>query len=73
MGVPQAKNRPMEVIEQLREEAGISKSAMARCCGLSRTKYYDHMEAKDIKVEAFKEYLRVLGWKLILTRSNMDI
>lgn len=73
MGVVNVNNRPMELVEQLREEVGVSKSKMARCCGISRAKYYEDLGAKDIKYGVLKKYLRVLGWKLILTRDNMEI
>ena len=61
-----ANSRAMEVIEMLREGEGVSKSAM----NPQRGKYYDHLEAKDIKVGTFLEYLRILGYEVVITKRG---
>lgn len=51
----------MEAIERLREEAGVSKTAMSP---KNRARYYDHLNASDIKVEVLREYASVLGYDI---------
>ena len=70
MGI-QPKNRAMEIIERYREEAGMSKTEMAKHLP-SRTKYYEHLEAKDIKFEAFMEYLKILGIRMVLAKEIIE-
>ena len=70
MGI-EAQNRAMKIIEHYREEAGISKTEMAKHLP-SRTKYYEHLEAKDIKFEAFMEYLKILGIRMVLAREIVE-
>lgn len=70
--VVKAKNRPMEVIEQLREAEGISKTEMAKRFK-SRTKYYEHLEANDIKVGVFVTYLDILGYEIVITKKNVKL
>lgn len=66
------KNRPMEIIEMLREESGVSKTDMAKHLP-SRTKYYEHLEAVDIKVGAFKQYLDILGYEIVITKKGTTL
>ena len=70
--VVKAQNRPMEVIEQLREEAGLSKTEMSKRFS-SRTKYYEHLEAVDIKVGAFLTYLDILGYEVIIAKKGIKL
>lgn len=70
--VATAKNRPMEVIEQLREEAKISKTEMTKRFK-TRTKYYEHLEASDIKVGAFLSYLDILGYEIIIAKKGIKL
>lgn len=56
-----AKNRAMEAIERLRIEAGVSKTEMSP---KNRAKYYDHLNASDIKVETLREYAGRLGYEI---------
>ena len=70
MGI-QPKNRAMVIIERYREEAGMSKTEMAKHLP-SRTKYYEHLEAKDIKFEAFMEYLKILGIRMVLAKEIIE-
>lgn len=71
MGI-KANNRPMEIVEMLREEAGVSKTEMAKVFS-SRTKYYEHLEANDIKVGVFRAYLRKLGYDLKIGRTDIEM
>lgn len=57
----EARNRAMEAIEELRKEAGVSKTAMSP---KNRGKYYDHLNASDIKVETLRAYAKVLGYDI---------
>lgn len=68
----EAKNRPMEIIEMLREERKMSKTEMAKHLP-SRTKYYEHLGAVDIKVGAFKEYLEILGYEIVITKKGTKL
>ena len=58
------KNEAMKLVELLRKKEKISKSEMARMLS-SRTRYYEHMEADDIKLGILKSYMNRLGYDLI--------
>lgn len=59
-----ANNAIMRTIEILRRMSRMSKTEMAKHLS-SRTRYYEHMEAQDVKFSAIKNYLDILGYDLI--------
>lgn len=61
----EANNRAMMIVETLRRQKRLPKSAlMAR--DKSRTKYYERMDAVDVKVNVLKGYLEMMGCELIV-------
>jgi len=64
-------NRAMEIIERLRSEAGLKKSDLADTPG-ERSKYYKNLEADDIKVGVFAEYLKAMGYKIVITKDGLE-
>ena len=59
------KSGIMKVVEMLRQQKKVTKSEMARRLS-SRTRYYEHLQAKDITFETAKMYLNKLGYDLIV-------
>lgn len=64
-------NRAMEIVERLREESKLKKSDVAPTAG-ERSKYYKNLEADDIKVSVFAEYLKKMGYKIVIVKEGTE-
>lgn len=64
----EANNKWMEIVEKLRTEKKMSKTEMAKHL-TSRTKYYEHLEAKSVKIEEIEKYLKILGYRLVIAKD----
>lgn len=62
-------NRAMEIVEKLRSESRVSKSEIS---GGSPNRYYEHMSASDIKVSVFAEYLKAMGYKIVIVKEGVE-
>lgn len=58
-------NKAMETIEMLRKMKHLKKKDIIRLDS-SRTRYYEHMDAEDIKVMTFKKYLNLMNYDLLI-------
>lgn len=61
-------NKAMEIVENLRIESGMRKSDLAPTSG-ERSKYYKNLEADDIKVGVFADYLKRMGYKVVIVKE----
>lgn len=62
-------NKAMKIVEALRSESGYSKTEL---CDGNLNRYYEQMKATDIKVGVFVEYLKKMGYRLIITKNGID-
>lgn len=60
-------NRAMEIVEELRSSVGASKTALG-----NPKRYYEHMNADDIKVSVFAEYLKKMGYKIVIVKEGTE-
>ena len=59
-------NKAMEIVEALRSESGYSKTEL---CDGNLNRYYEQMKASDIKVGVFTDYLKKMGYKVVIAKE----
>lgn len=59
-------NKAMEIVEALRSESGFSKTEL---CDGNLNRYYEQMKASDIKVGVFTDYLKKMGYKVVIAKE----
>lgn len=63
-------NKAMEIVEALRSESGFSKTEL---CDGNLNRYYEQMKASDIKVGVFTDYLKKMGYKVVIAKEVTEL